>query len=513
MKATTFANLLADPKSAQPAIIVEANGVAISYRALAEQVERLAEGFRGAGLRAGDAVVLVLPNGPELLVLLLALARAGLIAVPLNPALKADELHGLFADAEPRAIVAASGNGVVAEGAAGLAVPIWAASVDPSGTVSLAGMPPGHRGALESPNAEDVALCLHTSGTEGRPKIVPLTHANVLHVAQHIASHYALSPADRTLVVMPLFHGHGLIGAALATLVSGGALIVPSRFSASRFWGSFRRHGGTWYTAVPTIHQILLLRADADGAPHSGPRFLRSCSASLAPAVLAALENRFGAPVIEAYGITEASHQVASNPLPPRPRRTGTVGPGVGIEIAILDANGRHLPAHQAGAVVIRGPGVMHGYRNNPTASAAAFADGWYRTGDAGVLDDDGYLTLTGRIKELINRGGEKISPTEIDHVLLEHPAVAEAATFGVPDSKYGEEVQAAVVLKGSADAEDLRAFCREHLADFEVPTVIRIVSTLPKNALGKLERRALTALYAPKHQILSNSVTPRRAT
>jgi acyl-CoA synthetase (AMP-forming)/AMP-acid ligase II len=498
MKATTLANLLADPTSEQPAIIVEATGVAISYRALAEEVEWLAEEFRGAGLRAGDAVALVLPNGPELLVLLLALARAGLIAVPLNPAFKADELHGLFAGVEPRAIVAAAENSVVTDGAAGLAVPIWAATVAPSGTVRLAGMQSGHRGALEAPNAEDVALFLHTSGTEGRPKVVPLTHANVVCSAQHIASHYALTPADRTLVVLPLFHGHGLIGAALATLVSGGAVIVPPRFSASRFWGSFRRHGATWYTAVPTIHEILLLRADADGAPHASPRFIRSCSAALAPAVLAALERRFGAPVVEAYGITEACHQVASNPLPPRPRRPGTVGFGTGTEIAIIDADGRHLAPHRAGEVVVRGPSVMHGYRNNPAATAAAFIDDCLRTGDAGVLDEDGYLTLTGRIKEIINRGGEKISPIEIDNVLLGHPAVAQAATFGVPDPKYGEEVQAAVVLKGSADAEGLRAFCREHLADFKVPKVIRIVSRLPKNALGKVERRALRVLYAP---------------
>jgi acyl-CoA synthetase (AMP-forming)/AMP-acid ligase II len=504
MEATTLANLFAHPAAAEPAIIVEASGAVISYRALADDAERLAEELRDAGLRTGDAVALVLPNGPELLVLFLALARAGLIAVPLNPAYKADELHGLFADVEPRAIIAAAGNGMVADGAAGLDVPVWVASVEPSGEVRLAGMQPGHGGGLDAPNAEDVALFLHTSGTEGRPKVLPLTHTNVVRAAQHIASHYALTPADRTLVVMPLFHGHGLIGAALATLVSGGAVIVPPRFSASRFWGSFRRHGASWYTAVPTIHEILLQRADADGAPHAGLRFIRSCLAALAPAVLAALERRFGAPVVEAYGLTEASHQVASNPLPPRPRRSGTVGFGAGTEIAIIDAGGRHLPPHRAGEVVVRGPSLMHGYHNNPTATAAAFVDGWLRTGDAGVLDNDGYLTLTGRIKEMINRGGEKISPTEIDNVLLGHPAVAEAATFGVPDPKYGEEVQAAVVLKGSADVESLREFCRERLADFKVPKVIWIVSSLPKTALGKVGRRALTALYAPSMSVLT---------
>jgi acyl-CoA synthetase (AMP-forming)/AMP-acid ligase II len=299
---------------------------------------------------------------------------------------------------------------------------------------------------------------------------------------------------------MPLFHGHGLIGAALATLASGGAAIVPSRFSASQFWELFRKHGVTWYTAVPTIHQILLQRADSDGAPDHGAWFIRSCSAALAPAVLANLEKRFGAPVLEAYGLTEAAHQVASNPLPPRPHKPGTVGVGTGVEIAIIDEKGRHLTPNSRGEVVVRGPDVMRGYYNDPEATTTAFINGWLRTEDAGVLDDDGYLTLTGRIKELINRGGEKISPSEIDDVLLEHPAVAEAAAFGVPDAKYGEEVWAAVVLKGDADADQLQAFCRARLADFEVPKVIRIISTLPRNAMGKVERRVLTALFAPKN-------------
>jgi acyl-CoA synthetase (AMP-forming)/AMP-acid ligase II len=390
MESTTLANLLADATSAEPAVIIEAGGVAISYRALADEIERLAEELCCAGFRAGDAVALVLPNGPEVLVLFLALARAGLIAVPLNPAYKADELRGLFAGIEPRAIVVAAGNAAVTEAAAGLAVPVWVASMEPSGMVRLGGIHSGHHGAPVAPNAGDVALFLHTSGTEGRPKVVPLTHTNVLYAAQHIASHYALTPADRTLVVMPLFHGHGLIGAALATLVSGGAVIVPPRFSASRFWRSFRRHGASWYSAAPTIHEILLERADADGAPRAGPRFIRSCSAAIAPTVLAALEHRFGAPVVEAYGLTEASHQVASNPLPPRPRRSRTVGFGTGAEIAIIDAERRHLPVHRTGEVVVRGPSVMHGYRNDPTASAAAFVDGWLRTGDAGILDEDG---------------------------------------------------------------------------------------------------------------------------
>jgi acyl-CoA synthetase (AMP-forming)/AMP-acid ligase II len=324
---------------------------------------------------------------------------------------------------------------------------------------------------------------------------VPLTHGNILWSSRNIAAHYALSPADCSLVVLPLFHGHGLIGATLSTLASGGSVIVPPRFSASEFWKLFREHRATWYSAVPTIHQVLLERADSDGAPHSGPRFIRSCSAALAPTTLTKLENRFGAPVLEAYGMTEAAHQVASNPLPPLPRKPGTVGLGAGI--SVIDKLGRHLAANTPGEVVVRGPNVMRGYRNNPEANAAAFIDGWFRTGDIGVIDNDGYLALTGRIKDLINRGGEKISPAEVEAVLLEHPAVAEAAVFGVPDPKYGEEVSAAVVLRGAATTQELQVYCSTRLTDFEVPKLIHLVSAIPRNAMGKVQRRELKALFS----------------
>ena len=493
---TTLAQLLADPQSAAPAVITESPPVVLTYRALAEQIERLAEQLRSAGFRPGDCVAMVLPNGLEFLVLFLALAQAGLIAAPLNPAYKTDELRIFFEDIQPHAIIVGNDNAAVIEAAAGLSLAIWPSYVE-SGSVGLKGVPQLSRCIPGNPGGDDFALLLHTSGTTSRPKGVPLTHMNVLRSALNIASHYALTAADRSLVVMPLFHGHGLIGAALATLASGGAVIVPPRFSASQFWGLFRKYGASWYSAVPTIHEILLQRADTDGAPDHGARFIRSCSAALAPAVLANLEKRFGAPVLEAYGLTEAAHQVASNPLPPRPHKPGTVGFGTGVELAIIDQTGRHLPPNHPGEVVVRGPDVMGGYRNDPQATAAVFMDGWLRTEDAGVLDDDGYLALTGRIKELINRGGEKIAPSEIDDVLLEHPAVAQAAAFGVPDAKYGEEVWAAVVLKGDSDAERLQAFCRTHVADFKVPKVILITSALPKNDMGKVERQELAALFS----------------
>ena len=492
---SSLAELLADPGSSAPAIISTSPLMVVSYKALAEQIERLSGQFRRAGLKPGDCVAIVLPNSLEFLVVFLALTHAGLVAALLNPADKPNEIRFFFEDAQARAIIAEGVNVTVKEAAAGLGLPIWRPRIDSHGVVELPELPQGSRASLDAPGPDDIALFAYTSGTTGRPKCVPLSHGNVLWSARNIAAHYDLTSADCSLVVLPLFHGHGLIGAALSTLASGGSVIVPPRFSASEFWKLFREHHATWYSAVPTIHQVLLERADSDGAPHSGLRFIRSCSAPLAPTILSKLENRFGAPVLEAYGMTEAAHQVASNPLPPLPHKPGTVGRSA--ELSIIDQSGRHLAANTPGEVVVRGPNVMHGYRNNPEANAAAFIDGWFRTGDIGVIDNDGYLALTGRIKDLINRGGEKISPAEVEAILLQDPAVAEAAVFGVPDPKYGEEVSAAVVLRGAATAQELQTYCKTHMADFKVPKVIHLVSAIPRNAIGKVNRRDLTALFS----------------
>jgi acyl-CoA synthetase (AMP-forming)/AMP-acid ligase II len=490
---SSLAELLADPGSSAPAIVSTSPLVVVSYKALAEQIERLSAQLTSAGLEPGDRVAIVLPNSPEFLVVFLALTRARLVAAPLNPADKPDEIRFFIQDAEAHAVVAEGANVAVREAAAGLA--IWQPRVDSRGVLQLPELSPAPRTSIDAPNPDDIALFAYTSGTTGRPKCVPLTHANVLWSSRNIAAHYALTSADCSLVVLPLFHGHGLIGATLSTLASGGSVIVPPRFSASEFWKLFREHRATWYSAVPTIHQVLLERADSDGAPHNGPRFIRSCSAALAPTILTKLENRFGAPVLEAYGMTEAAHQVASNPLPPLPHKSGTVGLGAGI--SVIDKMGGHLAANTSGEVVVRGPNLMRGYRNNPEANAAAFIDGWFRTGDIGAIDTDGYLALTGRIKDLINRGGEKISPAEVEAVLLEHPAVAEAAVFGVPDPKYGEEVSTAVVLKGAVTAQELQRYCRTRLADFMVPKLIHLVSAIPKNPMGKVQRRELKALFS----------------
>jgi acyl-CoA synthetase (AMP-forming)/AMP-acid ligase II len=368
-------------------------------------------------------------------------------------------------------------------------------STDAGGRVQIA-IPARGGTSYRLPGPDDVALFLHTSGTTSKPKGVPLTHANLTASVANIASAYRLTPDDRTLLVMPLFHVHGLIGASLSTLHSGGTVIAPQRFSAGAFWPLARATRATWYSAVPTIHRTLLLRADSDAPMDSGFRFIRSCSAALAPTMLAQIEDRFQAPVLEAYGMTEAAHQIATNPLPPALHKAGSVGLGGQVEVAILDDGGAPSRPDREGEVAIQGPNVMRGYDRNPAANAAAFVNGWLRTGDRGKVDADGYVSLIGRIKELINRGGEKVSPPEIDAVLIAHPAVAEAASFGVPDDKYGEEVSAAIVLKAPVTAKELQAFCRESLADFKVPKVLYIVTELPKTATGKVQRSVLTQTF-----------------
>jgi acyl-CoA synthetase (AMP-forming)/AMP-acid ligase II len=343
-----------------------------------------------------------------------------------------------------------------------------------------------------------VALVLHTSGTTSRPKLVPLTHRNVCASAHHIAATLELSPMDRCLNVMPLFHIHGLMAAVLASLEAGGSVFCTPGFSALKFFSWLQEADPTWYTAVPTMHQAILARAERNPRILAAARlrFVRSSSSSLPPRVMAELEKTFRAPVIEAYGMTEAAHQMASNPLPPRPRKPGTVGVAAGPEVAVMDEEGRILPAGSPGEVVIRGPNVTPGYQANPGANATSFTHGWFRTGDQGVLDPDGYLTITGRLKEIINRGGEKISPREVDEVLLDHPAVQQAVAFAVPHPTLGEEVAAAVVLRDGARAteEELRAFASGRLAPFKVPRTLLFLEEIPKGPTGKLQRIGLAA-------------------
>ena len=497
----TLFDLLAVGDPSHSALMVPEGGPAVTYRSLRNQVEGLAATLHALGLGRGDRVAMALPNGIEVITAFFGITAAAATAAPLNPAYTAEEFRFYLEDIEAKALIVPPGGGEQARVAAPAGTLLIEAVLTTNGQVrfDVAGSSPLPH-AQTDPAPDDVALFLHTSGTTSRPKGVPLLHANLLASAANVVATYALTAADVSLCVMPLFHVHGLVASTLATVASGGTVIVPPRFSASTFWPTVKAHRATWYTAVPTIHQVLLARADEERAPApgtSGLRFIRSCSSALAPATMAGLEARFGCPVLEAYGMTEAAHQMASNPLPPAPRRPGSVGRGTGVQVAIMDEAGTLLAVGAQGEVVIQGPNVTHGYHNNPEANAATFTHGWFRTGDQGVLDADGYLTLVGRLKELINRGGEKISPREIDEVLLTHPAVAEAVCFGVPDTKYGEEVAAAVVLRGDASEADLIAHCRDRLAAFKAPKTIYLIAQVPRTATGKIQRRAVAAAVA----------------
>jgi acyl-CoA synthetase (AMP-forming)/AMP-acid ligase II len=491
----TLLALLDHGEDTAPAIVVP-DGPRLTYQHLRTQVRRTADALAGFGLGRQDRVALVLPNGAEYLVTFLAAAVAA-TAAPLNPGYTEDEFRFYLEDTCARALIVPPGGAEAARRAMPQGTIVIEAAFDPSGTLRLESDTAAHTGRTASaPAGDDVALVLHTSGTTSRPKRVPLRHRNLSASVENIVATYALSPRDVSMCVMPLFHVHGLLASTLATFSSGGTVVAPPRFDPLGFWPLAREHGATWYSAVPTIHQLLLARSREGERPVGAERlrFIRSCSSALSPVTMQLLEARFGAPVLEAYGMTEASHQMASNPLPPGERLPGTVGVATGIQLAIMNDEGTLLPRGSSGEVVIQGPNVIDGYENNPEANASSFTNGWFRTGDLGVLDTNGYLTLISRIKELINRGGEKISPREVDDVLLDHPAVSEAVSFGVPHRTWGEEVAAAVVLRSPATEAALIGHCRQHLAEFKVPKSIYIVDAIPRTATGKVQRRNVAA-------------------
>jgi acyl-CoA synthetase (AMP-forming)/AMP-acid ligase II len=464
---------------------------------LSDLVQHVGGALRAIGIGPKDAVAIVMPNGPEMAAMFVSVASFA-VAAPLNAAYRADEFDFYLGDLDAKALLILGAPDSPAREVAkqrGIRIIDVTPDLDgPAGAFTLS-IPFVHRIAPD-PSPDDVALVLHTSGTTSRPKIVPLTHRNLATSAGNVARTLALTQADRSLVVMPLFHIHGLIAALLASFAAGASVHVPPGFNALKFFAQLDEARATWYTAVPTMHQTVLARADrnADILARTRLRFIRSSSASLPPQVMKQLEDVFGCPVIEAYGMTEAAHQMASNPLPPASRKPGSVGIAAGPELAIMGTDGKLLPAGDVGEVVIRGANVTPGYANNPKANAEGFRDGWFRTGDQGVIDAEGYLRLTGRLKEIINRGGEKISPREVDDILMDHPAVAQIVTFGIPHEKLGEEVGAAVVLKEgqSATEKELREFAAQRLADFKVPKKILFLPEIPKGATGKLQRIGL---------------------
>ncbi|GAS90395.1 FadD7 family fatty acid--CoA ligase [Mycolicibacterium brisbanense] len=493
------------------ALVATAERIPVSYGTLSDLVDQIVVGLRDAGLRRGDAVGLVGANTVEFVVGLLGAARAGLVTAPLDPALPAAELRDRLDRVGARALLigsAATDQTPVdaGPGRAGMRVRVELAGPT-AGTAWLEfGPASGALGDHANPGLRpEDALVLFTSGTTGQAKMVPLTHGNVAASVRGICATYDLGPDDATVAVMPLFHGHGLVAVLLGSLASGGRVLLPARgrFSAHMFWNEMRSVGATWFSAVPTIHQILLNRpaADVPGPDVLSLRFVRSCSAPLDITTARAIERAFGAPLLEAYGMTETTHQAAGEQIRARtPDELGSVGRGTGaVRLRIVDGAGNPCPPGVMGEVWVSGSTVARGYLADPVETAKSFVDGWFRTGDLGIVDVDGRLHLTGRIKNIIIRGGENISPEHVEGVLTGCDGVVEAAVFAIPDDTFGERVGAAVVLSGrrAGGPEQIALECRAKLPAFEVPERIDVVTALPHTAKGAIDRNAVKQLYA----------------
>ncbi|KAH8810768.1 hypothetical protein F5884DRAFT_819299 [Xylogone sp. PMI_703] len=485
---STLSRIFSD--SDNPAIIVPAkpNATTLSHASLKRHVQKLQEKLVAIRVTPGVPVAISMPSSLEFVVAFLAVACSRAISAPLNPAYKQDEVEFYVNDLNATILLVSQGD-VEKESEAvkaarscnALIVEIgWDGKeilVSPERKQNFS---TGQNDGVEEAFPDDIALILHTSGTTGRPKAV-----------KNIQATYDLTSNDRTLLVMPLFHIHGLVASLFTSLATGGSVIVPPRFSASKFWEDYIDHKATWYSAVPTVHQIILKNSIPSPPPFI--RFIRSCSSPLPPTVFHELERKLRAPVLEAYAMTEASHQITSNPLPPSSRRPGSVGMPQGVEVRIKNDSGESLPFGTIGEVCIRGDNVTKGYLNNPAANQSTFTqDGFLRTGDQGALSSDGYLTLTGRIKELINKGGEKISPIELDNTYSQHPHIAEAVSFAVHDELYGQDIGVAVVVKEGhkLSAEEFVNWIIERAVKFKVPKQVFFTKVMPKTATGKVQRR-----------------------
>lgn len=474
------------------ALIVGAGRRRISYAELAELVIALCQRLQQTALQPGDVVALQSSNNVEFVVGLLAATRAGLVVAPFDPALPDAERRARAEMACVR-VTLVDGNQPSLGGD-----PAWL--LGPDGGISTDDAPRAFGESIPGLTGRD-ALIMFTSGTTGTPKMVPWTHDNIRSSVTGIVGAYQLRASDATVAVMPLFHGHGLIAGLLASLASGGRILLPAcgRFSASTFWDDIDAVEATWYTAAPTIHQIVLDRAGAELTPASRERlrFVRSCSAPLSPTTAQRMEETFGAPLLAAYGMTEATHQ-ASSVLPSHDESTrlNTVGAPTGLSVRIVDADGHIVPTGSTGEIWLAGPSIVRGYLNNPAATVGTFVDDWLRTGDLGAVDHDGVLSVKGRIKEQINRGGEKISPEHVEQVLASHPDVAQAVVFGIPDELFGERVAAVVVTRDRTEP-DLATYSRGRLAKFEIPERITFAEELPLTAKGSVDRSKVARQYA----------------
>ena len=479
----TIYSLLQERAAQTPdAVAIAAPGRApLHYGQLLHRVDRVRDTLTAMGLSRNDPVAVVLPNGPEMAVAFLSIA-SGFTCAPLNPAYRSREFDFYFSDLKAKALIVEPGSSSPAIASAQkLSLPIVAWREWTDWTPSAAGS--------AAAGDDDTALMLHTSGTTSRPKMVHLSQAALLASAGNIAATLQLTEKDRCLNVMPLFHIHGLAGALLSSMLAGASVVCSPGFDADQFFSWLESERPTWYTAVPTIHQAVLscVPEDREALRRIPLRFIRTSSAPLTPRVMQQLEDVFQVPVIQAYGMTEGSHQIASNPLPPRLRKPGSVGLPTGTEVAVHE-----------GEIITRGATVITQYAessgNSNESSDPHFMDGWLKTGDQGYIDADGYIFLTGRLRETINRGGEKISPLEVDEVLKDHPAVSEAVAFAVPHATLGQDIAAAIVLHDgcSATEADIRRFAADRLSEFKVPRQVFIVERIPRTATGKIQRVGL---------------------
>ena len=471
------------------------NNSKLSYGNLKSFTDSISRQLAGNGISNKDRAAIVLPKGPFMASSFLAISSY-MSAAPLNPTYKADEYEFYLKDLSPKIVIVEpnSKNNVI-EVAKKLKIPICEIKIqkdNPSGVFDLF----DNSSEYSLPEENDEALVLHTSGTTSRPKIVPLTNKNIFSSAVNISKSLELCTADHCLNIMPLFHIHGLIAVLAASMKVGASVCASNGFNAIKFLELAKSEKITWYSGVPTMHQAILLRAEKNLklSKDLKLKFIRSSSASLPPTVFENLKSVFKCPVIESYGMTEATHQMTSNPLPPKVQKPGFVGISAGPDVCIMDDSNKILNQGETGEVCIKGNNVTLGYENNPEANKKSFSNGWFRTGDQGYFDQDGYLKISGRLKEIINKGGEKISPLEVDNILMDHPLIEQAVCFGYEDKMLGEEIAAAIIVKeGQNFSEiDVKNYVEEKLVKFKIPKKIFFVNEIPKGATGKLQRNIL---------------------
>ena len=494
----TVRNLINENKNNDVAITSD-HAQTIIYSDLKQHIHNISGQLSFKGLTNKDRAAIVLPNGPEMATAFLAVSSY-MSAAPLNPSYTFSEYEFYLNDLKPKiVIVEKNSSNPVVEAANKLNIEICEIKkIDgaPLGIFNLY----DQQSNFKLPHEENEALVLHTSGTTSRPKVVPLTNKNIYSSAINISKTLKLTSNDHCFNIMPLFHIHGLIAILSASIGAGASVYASSGFNALKFLEKAKSENITWYSGVPTMHQAILMRAKRNLilAENLGLRFVRSSSASLPPAVFDQLRDVFKSPVIEAYGMTEATHQMTSNPMPPMTQKAGFVGKAAGPEVCVMDKNGNLLKNGLEGEVCIRGDNVTKGYENNDEANTIAYTNGWFRTGDQGFFDNDGYLKISGRLKEIINKGGEKISPLEVDNVLMDHPSIEQAVCFGYEDKMLGEDIATAIILKEgfNLDEAGLKIYAKEKLAKFKIPKKIFFVTEIPKGATGKLQRNVLAKKF-----------------